>query len=84
MKKILIINANYYDNLTKIMVSSAKNILKKEKFNLSLLSVSGIFEIPIAIRKNVRKFDGFIVWDVQLRERLPILITFANPLLMHL
>ncbi len=71
MKKILIINSNYYDNLTKTMVTSAKNILKKEKFNLSLLNVSGIFEIPIAIRKNVHKFDGFIVLGCAIKGKTP-------------
>ena len=38
MKKILIINANYYDNITKKLVTSSKNFLKKEKYNLSILN----------------------------------------------
>ena len=30
MKKILLVNANYYDKITDKIVISAKNILKKE------------------------------------------------------
>ena len=59
MKKVLIINANYYDNLTNLLVKSAKKILKKEKMSISILKVPGVFEIPIAIRKNITKFDVF-------------------------
>ena len=60
MKKILIINANYYDNITKKLVSSAKNLIKKEKINLSLINVPGVFEIPYVIKKNLHKFDAFV------------------------
>ena len=34
MKKILIINANYYDNITKKLISPAINFLKRKKFNI--------------------------------------------------
>ena len=34
--------------------------LENKKFNISILDVPGIYEIPIAIRKNINKFDGFI------------------------
>ena len=54
MKKILIINANYYDNITKKLVSSSKNLIKKEKFNISLINVPGVFEIPYVIKKNLK------------------------------
>ena len=51
MKKILIINANYYENITKKLVSSSKNLLKKNKLSLSLINVPGVFEIPFVIKK---------------------------------
>ena len=37
MKKILIINANYYEKFTNELVSSSKKILKKKKINLSIV-----------------------------------------------
>ena len=71
MKKVLIINANYYDNLTNLLVKSAKKILKKEKMSISILKVPGIFEIPIAIRKNITKFDAFIALGCVIKGKTP-------------
>ena len=71
MKKILIINANYYDNITKKLVSSAKNLIKKEKFNLSLINVPGVFEIPYVIKKNLHKFDAFVALGCVIKGETP-------------
>ena len=71
MKKILIINANYYDNITKKLVSSAKNLIKKEKFNLSLINVPGVFEIPFVIKKNLKKFDAFVALGCVIKGETP-------------
>ena len=71
MKKILIINANYYDNITKKLVSSAKNLIKKEKFNLSLINVPGVFEIPYVIKKNLHKFDAFVALGCVIKGQTP-------------
>ena len=71
MKKILIINANYYDNITKKLVSSAKNLIKKEKFNLSLVNVPGVFEIPYVIKKNLHKFDAFVALGCVIKGETP-------------
>ena len=64
MKKILIINANYYNKITKKLISTAINFLKQKKFNIYILEVSGILEAPYALRQNIKKFNGFIVMDV--------------------
>ena len=71
MKKILIINANYYDEITKKLVISSKKLLKKEKIRLSILTVPGVFEVPIAIRKNINKFDGFVVLGCVIKGKTP-------------
>ena len=71
MKKILIINANYYKNLTNELVSSSKKILKKEKINLSIVDITGVFEIQITIRKNINKFDAFIVLGCVIKGKTP-------------
>ena len=71
MKKILLVNANYYDKITDKIVISAKNILKKEKFSLSLIEVPGVFEVPITIRKNIRKFDAFIAFGCVIKGNTP-------------
>ena len=60
MKKILIVNANYYNDITIKLENSAVKLLKKYKFHVSKITISGALEIPIIIRKNINKFDGFI------------------------
>ena len=71
MKKILIINANYYDDITKELVTSSKNLIKKSRFKLSILKVPGVFEIPIAIRKNIKNFDAFIALGCVIKGNTP-------------
>ena len=71
MKKILIINANYYDEITKNLVISTRNFLKKEKLNLFQINVPGIFEIPVTIKKNIRKYDAFIALGCVIKGQTP-------------
>ena len=71
MKKILIVNANYYDNISKKLVFSSKNLFKEKKFSLSLINVPGIFEIPFVITKNLKKFDAFIALGCVIKGETP-------------
>ena len=71
MKKILIINSKYYKNISNNLVSCAKDVLKKTNFKVYLLDVPGVFEIPIAIRKNIKKFDGFIALGCVIKGQTP-------------
>ena len=71
MKKILIINANYYKDITDRLVISAKKSLKKNKFNVSEIKVPGVYEIPIAIRKNINKFDAFVALGCVIKGKTP-------------
>ena len=71
MKKILIINANYYYEITNKLVNSTKNILKNKKIDIFIINVPGVFEIPIAIRKNINKFDAFIALGCVIKGKTP-------------
>ena len=71
MKKILIISSNYYKYISNNLVLSAKKDLSKEKFQISILKVPGVFEIPFSIRKNIKKFDGFIVLGCVIKGETP-------------
>ncbi len=71
MKKILIVNSNYYKHISKNLVESAKSKLRKEKIKVSILEVPGVFEIPYAIRKNINKFDGFIALGCVIKGKTP-------------
>ena len=70
MKKILIINSNYYGDISKKLLLNAKKKLKK-KVKISVLEVPGVYEIPIAIRKNINKYDGFIALGCVIKGQTP-------------
>ena len=61
MKKILIINANYYKDITKNLENAAKKVLKNKNFQISLIKVPGVFETPIAIRKNIENKISIVI-----------------------
>ena len=71
MKKILIVNANYYKEISKKLVLGAKRELLKKKIKLSIFDVPGIYEIPIAIRKNIKSFNGFIALGCVIKGQTP-------------
>ena len=71
MKKILIINSNYYKNISKNLVFNAKNKLIKNKFLVHLLDITGVYEIPLAIKKNIKKYDGFVALGCVVKGKTP-------------
>ena len=71
MKKVLIVNSNYYKDISKKLLLSAKTKLKSSNIKISILNVPGIYEIPIAIRKNIKKFDGFIAIGCVIKGQTP-------------
>ena len=63
--KILCVAGEYYPLILNPLLSSANKIIKKEskKIRLTtfkLIKVPGIFEIPVVIAKNIKKYDAFI------------------------
>ena len=71
MKKILIVNANYYDDITGKLVVSATKILKRKSFKIDKINVPGAFEIPIAIRKNIKRYDAFLALGCVIKGKTP-------------
>ena len=71
MKKILIINANYYKDITNKLVSSATNVLKKNNIKYKIIEAPGVFEIPYTIRKYIYRFDGFVVLGCVIKGETP-------------
>tara|TARA_Y100000389_G_C17147307_1_gene357886 strand:+ start:187 stop:612 length:426 start_codon:yes stop_codon:yes gene_type:complete len=71
MKKILIINANYYKDISKNLLKISKSKLILSKFSVSVINVPGVFEIPITIRKYIKRFDGFVALGCVIKGETP-------------
>ena len=71
MKKILIINSNYYTNISNHLLINAKKKLFLKKLQISQIDVPGVFEIPFTIRKNIRKYDGFVALGCVIKGQTP-------------
>ena len=71
MKKILILNLNYYKDISKNLLLNAKKKLIQKKLLVHTLGVPGVYEIPVAIRKNIKKFDGFIALGCVIKGETP-------------
>ena len=67
-KKILIVMANYYEQISDGLLNSTKEVLK-EPFDL--ISVPGVFEIPVTIAKNIKRYDGFIALGCLIKGETP-------------
>ena len=59
MKKILIVTGDYYKDISKGLLNSAIKKVPK-RFKIKVIKVPGVFEIPVIISKNIKKFDGFL------------------------
>ena len=71
MKQILIVNANYYEKISRNLVNSSKKALTHRKIKLKIFNVNGVFEIPIAIKKNIKKFDAFVALGCVIKGKTP-------------
>ena len=67
-KKILIVMSNYYKHISNGLLISAKKELLKPA---NLIEVPGVFEIPVTIAKNIKKYDGFIALGCVIKGETP-------------
>ena len=68
--KVLIIQANYYKDISSNLLKSAKNELKNFA-KINVISVPGVFEIPVVISKNLKKYDGFVALGCVIKGQTP-------------
>ena len=69
-KKILIVITEYYKDISIGLLKSAKKNLPKN-FIVKTIKVPGVFEIPITISKNLKKYNAFIALGCVIKGQTP-------------
>ena len=82
-KKICIVLADYYDDITKLLIkgtkekileAESKDIIKKVHGPLAndmCFHVPGVFEIPVTIAKLINKYDAFVALGCVIKGETP-------------
>ncbi|MDA8559924.1 6,7-dimethyl-8-ribityllumazine synthase [Candidatus Pelagibacter bacterium] len=69
-KKILLVVATYYKDISLGLIKSAKVKFTKD-YLLEIKEVPGVFEIPVIIAKNLKKYDGFLALGCVIKGQTP-------------
>ena len=68
--KILIVTARYYKNFSENLEFYASVVLNN-KAKYEFVSVPGVFEIPVVISKNIKKYDAFLALGCVIKGETP-------------
>ena len=69
--KILIVSANYYKDISKGLVAAAATTFTTVGIKFMKVEVAGVFEIPVVIAKNIKKYGGFVALGCVIKGETP-------------
>tara|TARA_B110001452_G_scaffold159360_1_gene132596 strand:- start:449 stop:835 length:387 start_codon:yes stop_codon:yes gene_type:complete len=68
--KYLIVIADYYKDISIGLLKSANRIIPKSN-SIKIIYVPGVFEIPVTISKNIKKYDAFLALGCVIKGQTP-------------
>tara|TARA_Y100000590_G_scaffold399183_1_gene482146 strand:+ start:321 stop:737 length:417 start_codon:yes stop_codon:yes gene_type:complete len=74
MKKLCIVIADYYKDVSKMLLDGATSEKVKDRCDLvikKVYHVPGVFEIPVTISKHINKYDCFVALGCVIKGETP-------------
>ena len=69
-KEYLIVVADYYNDIAKGLLDSALKLIPNSNI-IKIVRVPGVFEIPVTISKNIKKYDAFSALGCVIKGQTP-------------